>query len=288
MLVLGYQMRTMFPFTRIAAKQVPSSSRQESDSTFSLLVANVLMSNRETVRLLKMIGDTDPDIILLLESDDWWETQMRVLETSHRHTLKKPLSTRHGMLLYSRFPLVDSKFKFLVDDEIPSIHTKFLLPSGKRVWLHGLHPDPPSPTESDKSTARDVELLIVGEAVKDRDEPTIVAGDLNDVAWSYTTTLFQKVSGLLDPRRGRGFFNTFNAKNVLIRWPLDHVFHSDHFALVEMKRMSAFGSDHFPVYVKLDLQPELQSEQEGPELDHEDAERVEEKMSRLRDQTASS
>ena len=280
-LALGYQSSTIFPFTPMATKQVLASSGRVADSTFSLLIANVLMSNREAARLRKIICDADPDVILLLEPDDWWEARMRGLESAYQHALKKPLSTRHGMLLYSRFPLLNSQFKFLVEDAIPSIHTQIQLPSGTRFWLHGLHPDPPSPTESDKSTERDVELLIVAEIVRDRDEPTIVAGDLNDVAWSHTTTLFQKVSGLLDPRRGRGLFNTFHAKHVLVRWPLDHVFHSDHFTLVEMKRMPAFGSDHFPVYVKLDLQPEAQSDQEEPELDSEDEEHVETKMNRI-------
>jgi endonuclease/exonuclease/phosphatase (EEP) superfamily protein YafD len=203
---------------------------------------------------------------------------MSALKETHPHTLNKPLDNLYGMLLYSRLPLVDPAIKFLIKDDIPSMHTQVELASGRRIWLHALHPEPPSPTEADSSTERDAELLLVGEAVKDRNEPTIVAGDLNDVAWSYTTTLFQKISGLLDPRKGRGFFNTFNAKNILMRWPLDHVFHSDHFTLVEMERMPAFGSDHFPVFVKLHLQNGAEAEQDEPDLDQEDAEQAEEKI----------
>ena len=76
-------------------------------------------------------------------------------------------------------------------------------------------------------------------------------GDLNDVAWSRTTRLFQRISGLLDPRVGRHYINTFHADYPLLRWSLDHVFHSTDFALVDMQRLAHIGSDHFPVYVVL-------------------------------------
>lgn len=73
------------------------------------------------------------------------------------------------------------------------------------------------------------------------------------MAWSYTTELFQKISGLLDPRIGRGFFSTFHARKAWARWPLDHVFCSEHFHLVKMERLGYIGSDHFPIYLELSL-----------------------------------
>jgi hypothetical protein len=75
------------------------------------------------------------------------------------------------------------------------------------------------------------------------------------------------VSGLLDPRIGRGFFNTFHARIPVLRFPLDHVFHSNHFRLLELRRLPRFGSDHFPVLVALAWEPEAVREQEAPEAD---------------------
>jgi len=108
----------------------------------------------------------------------------------------------------------------------------------------------------------------------------IVAGDLNDVAWSYTTLLFTKISGLLDPRVGRGFFNTFHAGHRLMRFPLDHIFCSTDFTLVEIQRMPNCGSDHFPMYIKLQYEPRAAAVQEEPQADEADLEMAQEKLNK--------
>jgi len=56
---------------------------------------------------------------------------------------------------------------------------------------------------------------------------------------------------LLDPRIGRGLYSSFHAHYPLVRFPLDHVFHSNHFRLAELKRLPNIGSDHFPIFISL-------------------------------------
>lgn len=90
----------------------------------------------------------------------------------------------------------------------------------------------------------------------------MIGGDLNDVAWSPSTRLFLRLSQLLDPRRGRGFFNSFHADHIWMRFPLDHVFHSTHFGVRDLQRLGHVGSDHFPILIDLQLQPVLKQEQE--------------------------
>ena len=85
----------------------------------------------------------------------------------------------------------------------------------------------------------------------------IVAGDLNDVAWSRTTRLLQELSGLLDPRIERGPHSTFNANWPFLRWPLDHVVFEKSFQLRELKVVENIGSDHFPLFVALCHRPEV-------------------------------
>jgi hypothetical protein len=89
-----------------------------------------------------------------------------------------------------------------------------------------------------------------------REDPTVVCGDLNDVAWSFTTQLFLRLSKLLDPRMGRGMYNSFKADSRIWRFPLDHVFHSDEFKLVDLRVCDNVGSDHFPMLIELSCQPE--------------------------------
>ena len=117
--------------------------------------------------------------------------------------------------------------------------------------LHVLHPEPPWP--GDDSGERDAELVMTGRIVRNEGRAAIVMGDLNDVAWSRTSRLFKKVAGMGDPRIGRGFYPTFTAEYPLLRWPLDHLFVSPHFELMEIHVLPANGSDHFPIFFRLCL-----------------------------------
>ncbi len=215
---------------------------------------------------------------MVVETDHWWAKQLQPLMKSHPYTLKVPLENTYGMLLYSRFKLIDGEIKYLVEEDIPSVHAKIKLPSGDLIQFHGLHPTPPVPGENPRSTERDKEILIIANQAKASRIPVIVAGDLNDVAWSYTTELFSKVSGLLDPRKGRGFFNTFHAKYPILRFPLDHVFCSVDFTLLSIKRLPTFGSDHFPMFIKLQYDPQGSKQQAEPKADTADLKTANEKV----------
>jgi len=129
--------------------------------------------------------------------------------------------------------------------------------------------------------------LLAGREIDKDAERVLVFGDLNDVAWSRTTKLFQKMSGLLDPRRGRGFFNTFSADHKFLRWPLDHVFHTKDFTLIDISRERNIGSDHFPMYIKLSYTPKAEWHQEQLESDASEEEWAEEKIEKASPKTES-
>jgi endonuclease/exonuclease/phosphatase (EEP) superfamily protein YafD len=271
-----YQFYRILPYTPFYKKQVEQELEDEPHESIQLLICNVYEENRDTERLKQLIESVKPDIFLLAEVNKKWADAMSVFESEYKHNIIHPLENTYGLALYSKLELVEAEIKFLVEYDVPSFHTKIKLASGEKFRLFCLHPRPPVPTENHRSLERDAELLIVGKIVQELDEPTIVAGDLNDVAWSRTTTLFQRISNLLDPRIGRGLYNSFHAHHWFLRFPLDHVFHSNHFRLEKLERMPDVGSDHFPIYVSLCLEKTAEMTQEEPEADHEEKQEADE------------
>ncbi len=279
---LAYQLKWILPYLPLWPKEVAAARVVEPGRHIAILTSNVLTPNRNGAGLLALVREHQPDLLVTLESDGWWEEQLDQLLDDYPHTIKCPLDNLYGMHVYSRLPLAESTIEFLVEDDVPSMHTLVHLPAGDSVRMHFLHPAPPSPTENAASSERDAELVMVARSVANNPGPVIVTGDLNDVAWSETTRLFQRISGLLDPRIGRGMFNTFHAKYPWLRWPLDHVFHSTHFKLVKLQRLRGYGSDHFPLLATLALQPvRAPREQEAPDPDSDDRALARDKLAQM-------
>ncbi|SFV16985.1 Uncharacterized conserved protein YafD, endonuclease/exonuclease/phosphatase (EEP) superfamily [Methylobacterium sp. 174MFSha1.1] len=283
---LGLQLRHILPFTRLAkptARAAPADA--DRDACVSILIVNVLQSNRAYDRLLAAVERSDPDLILALETDAGWRDALAPLRARYAHGVDQQQDNTYGLLLYSRLPLDDVRVRFLIEDDVPSVRAGVTLPSGDRFTFHGVHPRPPHPGNS--SATRDGELVLVAREVAREGGPTVVAGDLNDVAWSRTTALFQAIGGLIDPRVGRGAYPTFHAGWPMLRWPLDHVFFSEHFLLARLERLPHIGSDHFPILIALCRDPRAEALQEPPAADAEDHQEGAEAVAEAREEANS-
>lgn len=225
----------------------------ESDGMISILGANVLQDNKEYELFIEECEKYDPDIILTMESDLKWEKGISTLEKKYAHSVKYPLDNYYGMHVFSKKPMKNVTSQCQVEDNVPSIYFDIELENGEAIFFACLHPAPPSPTENDTSKERDAELMLTGHHIREINKPAVVCGDMNDVVWSRTTRLFRKLTGMVDPRIGRGFFSTYHAGYRFMRFPLDHLFHTQDLFVKTMVRTNNFGSDHFGMYYEIHL-----------------------------------
>lgn len=258
-----FQAAKVFPYTPFAPYDVGEPTAEVNKETgFLVLTSNVLQKNKETGLLIEEMKKINPDVAVFTETDATWSNALRAgLGPDYPYKVEVPLDNTYGMILYSKLELLDPRVKYVVDDSIPSIHTEIVLRSGDKVRLHAIHPTPPMPQHNPSSSDRDAEMMKTALEAMNSDIPVIVIGDFNDVAWSNTTSMFQSVGELLDVRKGRSFYNTFNAQSSIMRWSLDHIFVSEEFRVEKINVGGDVKSDHFPFYAKLYLQPELAAEQ---------------------------
>jgi endonuclease/exonuclease/phosphatase (EEP) superfamily protein YafD len=251
--VLLWQSTWVGPYLPGAPRAVKTCEGKLESNRIALLTTNVLQKNRDVHRLIEIIREADPDLILAVEVDQWWaEGLSEGLTARYPNKISYPLSNGYGLALFTRLELIEPGVQFILDDAIPSVKTGVRLRSGSIVEIYGVHPRPPSVLQD--TTERDIELVRVATKIKERGAPAIVLGDLNDVAWSPTTAMFMKTGGLLDPRRGRGFFNTYPARWPGLRYPLDYIFSTSHFKICSMRVLPSFGSDHLPLLAELSLE----------------------------------
>jgi endonuclease/exonuclease/phosphatase (EEP) superfamily protein YafD len=277
---VAWQTYRIAPYMPLAPVTVQDANPVDPDASLRLLTSNVQQGNTKYDRWLQVARQADSDIILALEVNEQWKRHIDGLSDDFPYRVSQPQDNCYGMMLLSRLKLIDPTIRFVVQDDVPSIHTGIELRNGKAIYLHCVHPRPPEPRKDQHATARDAEVVIIGREIDERKDhrPTIIAGDFNDVAWSHTTELFIQLSGLLDPRRGRGLFNSFHAEHPWFRFPLDHVFHSNDFKLAVLRVLDYVGSDHFPVLTELCYDPVASTDQTEPTSSYEHEREAEQKV----------
>ncbi len=257
--VLVWNSLRILSFTPCVRHEVPSA--RSDDHTLCVMVANVREGNDRYAVTADAVRRADPDVLLLIETNDVWLDSLADLAHAYEQRVDVPRSDGLGMSLWSRYELRNTSIRKLVSERRVSIFTEIHGPALPPLRFVGLHPAPPGlehPAEEGRrdSRERDAELVIVArEAAQDPDATWIVAGDFNDVAWSHTTRLFKRLSGLLDPRVGRGLLSTYHAEHPLLRYPVDHLFVSPGVRVQSLSRAKLEGSDHFAVVGRLAVRP---------------------------------
>ncbi len=270
--LLGIILQKIYPYLSIARTEMQDSAPGAGHfESISFLFANVLQTNDRYEDFYRIVEELKPDVILAVETDETWTN--KILDYSrYKYAHSCPLDNMYGMTIVSLLPLVSIKTRYLIQDDIPSFHARIRTRGGKHFRFYGIHPRPPSPVEYENAVPKDQEMIKLGKIISnlEGDHPCVVGGDLNDVCWSRTTELFQSLSGLLDPRKGRGFYATFPSNVPLFNIPIDQVFCSPHFTLTKLKVGPDFGSDHLPLYVEVELNSSEVPGNDKPESDESD------------------
>lgn len=247
----GWQLFRIFPYTLLAKSEMPMPGAEAPpDRCFCVLSLNVLQTNRNYQATLDLIERIEPDILLLMETDQAWVDALQPKLKDYPHVLSAPLDNLYGMVLATRLAMADDQI--ITDDRgTPAMTAQLSTAAGRKFRLIALHPRPPVPGQNTEQ--RDGQLAKAARRAAEARLPVLAVGDFNDVAWSHTSRLFRRVGGYLDPRIGRGTYATFPARLVMLGWPLDHLFVTPEFSMQSLQVLGGVGSDHLPITAKLCL-----------------------------------
>jgi len=218
-----------------------------------ILLANVLTSNEDYTRIVRLVERERPDIVVAQETNDAWVRALAVLRSDYPYVETRPREDNFGMALYSRVPFKDLRTvtldrRFFVEALVATLSTEV-----GTVSFMSVHTLPPF--RQDYAMCRNIELDAVRAWAVLEDNPVIIAGDLNTTPWSpYYADLIDS-TGLRNTRQGFGVLGTWPNVPGWLAIPLDHILVSHDFKTIAFRRGPDIGSDHRPIIADLQRLP---------------------------------
>src|SRR5690606_598491 len=219
-----------------------------------LMSVNVEWRNTSSERLLEMIRTESPDAVLVVEYTDDWRERLEPLFTHYPHRVLRPDDDGRpdngafGIALLSRLPLRDARAIRI--ESTPAIDATLVAPGGE-LRLIGVHLRPP--TSARWAAERNRQLDALARLVAESDGPVAVAGDFNLSPYPPYFSDLLRAAGLRDSRPGAGPDFTWPSFLPVLGIPIDHVLITPEVRGAAYRRLAAFGSDHYPIVVELDL-----------------------------------
>lgn len=212
-----------------------------------LIVFNVLSENRQYDKTAEFILGKNPDIVVLLETNEAWKREMvGLLGARYPYHVFGAREDDFGVGVLSRHPLVSAKIRFFSNELLPSVDLLYRDDNVRLVRIIGVHPVPPLNHDSWLSRNRLMET-VAEEVAGSSTDRVIVCGDLNCSPWSPLFNRLIRESGLRDSSRGQGIFPTWTGFTPLLGVPIDHILISEGVDCLDRSVGPSLGSDHRPL-----------------------------------------
>jgi endonuclease/exonuclease/phosphatase (EEP) superfamily protein YafD len=240
--------RPVLPYVALPIDAVTATPAQP--HTIKILSANVLFHNRSAKRLLEIVREESPDVVLLVEYTARWAAQVDELRAAYPHYLEGPQRNPYGIALFSRYEF--DAIKRIPVGYAEGIQAVVRTSTGP-FTLIGVHLRSPI-TPSDEAL-RNAQLDGLATRVSRLTGPVVVVGDFNITPYSPYFEDWLARTGLTDTRRGRTLSPSWPAQLPFLGVPIDHCVVSRDVVIVRHRGLAAFGSDHYPILVDLALVP---------------------------------
>lgn len=222
----------------------------QGETTLRVVQANVLSTNTEHEKVLRMLESEQPDLVVFQEVTPQWLVALAALQAEYPYSYAEAREGNFGIAVFSRVPLASVTHVDSPPYALPTIIAKLRVGEGL-VNLVATHPT--IPVRAPLYEARNLQLNSVHDILADLDGSTILMGDLNTAMWDVSYRAFEARADLRNVRKGFGIVPTWPTFMPIAMIPIDHVLVSDDIAVLDVRTGPRIGSDHLPLVVTLSL-----------------------------------
>jgi endonuclease/exonuclease/phosphatase (EEP) superfamily protein YafD len=245
-LAIAINVAAVFPYLPSPARVVAATGAA---APIKMLTVNVSYREFASQRLLEIVRDASPDLLLVVEYTPHGAQLIDAeLDAAYPQHLKMPALGAYGIALWSRYELEAAESREL--GPTASIETKVRGPTGPFTLL-GVHLR--APLTGRRAAERNYQLELLAERRASIAGPLLVAGDFNITPYSPFFADWLADSGLTDSRRGRTLSTSWPTVLPIAGIPIDHCAVSDEFQIIAHRRLLPFGSDHYGILTELVL-----------------------------------
>lgn len=230
------------------SRGLAAAAGAQDDTQLRVLSVNVSFRQFSARRLLELVREAEPDVVVIQELTPHAQSVLADLDTAFPYNHKFAADGPIGIGLWSRFPLESSRTFAL--GRAPAIEARVHAPQGSFTVV-GVHLR--APTAQRRAAARNRELRALGAYSAAVEGPLVVAGDFNTTPYSPYFSDWLEAGKLTDSRRGRTLSVSWPTMLPWLGIPIDHVAVNDGFTILSHGRLPNFESDHYGVLVDLAL-----------------------------------